>query len=259
MAEHKHRKLLNTGQLQTLEALRKFRFGSSELVGQYFGKSSGVFVYKRLKILQEQGYIGKRFDTSYRLKGKPAAYYLLAAGARALEESNVKAIYKDRTISEAFIQHCMDIFAIHNRFRLLYGDKLKFFTKTDLATYDYFPKPLPDAFVSLKDKQGTKRFFLDVIEAATPFFILERRIKHYTDYSESGEWEATDSDFPIILLVCETEALEKRLQKRIDRNSEDSSDELVFYTTTKAQIMAAAAEQDAIWQEATEPGTKLSL
>ena len=60
----KYRWPLNDDQLETLELLYKFRYGSSDLIAQYFNKPNGNFVYKRLKILQDQGFIGKRFGTS---------------------------------------------------------------------------------------------------------------------------------------------------------------------------------------------------
>ena len=81
----KHRKKLNAEQLEVLELLHKFRFGSNNLFAQYFDKKDRSFVFKRLSILLEQGLIGKRFEPSYRLQGKPAAYYLTPTGARMLE------------------------------------------------------------------------------------------------------------------------------------------------------------------------------
>jgi len=69
--ESKHRRKLNDEQIEVLELLYKFRFGSNDLIAQYFGKKNRSFVFKRLSILLEQGLIGKRFDSSYRIKGKP--------------------------------------------------------------------------------------------------------------------------------------------------------------------------------------------
>ena len=119
MLEQKHRKKLNAEQLEVLELLYKFRFGSNDLIAQYFGKKDRSFVFKRLSILLEQGLIGKRFDSSYRIQGKPAAYYLCPAGARKLQERNpdrpinIKAIYKDKTVSEQFIEHCFGVLQLY--------------------------------------------------------------------------------------------------------------------------------------------------
>lgn len=62
MSSPKYRRKLNKEQFEVLELLYRFRFGTSQLIANYFSKSSGDFAYKRLKILVEQGLIAKRFD-----------------------------------------------------------------------------------------------------------------------------------------------------------------------------------------------------
>lgn len=224
-SEQKHRKKLNAEQLEVLELLYKFRFGSNDLIAQYFGKKDRSFVFKRLSILLEQGLIGKRFDSSYRIQGKPAAYYLTPAGARVLQGQrgpeedaiNIKAIYKDKTVKDDFVRYCLDILAIYNRLKAQYGDRLKFFTKANLnyERFDYFPQPLPDAYIRLRLGGEDKQFFLDVYHDGQPFFAAARKIKKYVDYAEDGAWEETETALPVILGVCESSGLQKRLQKRI--------------------------------------------
>lgn len=265
--ESKTRRKLNAEQLEVLELLYKFRFGSNDLIAQYFGKKSRAFVFKRLSILLEQGFIGKRFDSSYRIKGKPAAYYLLPAGARKLQETrssedepvNIKGIYKDKTVSETFIQHSLGIFRVYNQLKTQHGAELAFFTKTDLASYEHFPKPLPDAFVSLEVKDSTRYFFVEIVEDTQPFFTAVRSVKKYLDHKESGEWAITETDYPIILFICESTSLQKRLQKQITKMLNASwADDITFATTTKAEL-GSLPEDDAIWQNVTEPDDKLPL
>src|SRR3981081_4633049 len=138
----KRRRKLNTKQLEVLELLYKFRFGSNDLFAEYFGKKDRSFVFNRLSILHERGLIGKRFEPSYRLQGKPAAYYLLPEGARMLkqyrgaddtDEVNIKGLYKDATVSEGFMGHCFSMFALYNQLTTQYGDDLDFLSKSDQA------------------------------------------------------------------------------------------------------------------------------
>ncbi|HET9412195.1 MAG TPA: replication-relaxation family protein [Candidatus Saccharimonadales bacterium] len=265
--ESKTRRKLNAEQLEVLELLYKFRFGSNDLIAQYFGKKNRSFVFKRLSILLEQELIGKRFNSSYRIKGKPAAYYLLPAGARKLQETrtaedeavNIKSIYKDRTVSETFIQHSLNIFTAYNQLKARYGDELAFFTKTNLTSYEHFPKPLPDAFVSLEIKNTTHYFFIEIVEDTQPFFTVVRSIKKYLDHKESGEWAITETDYPAVLFICESTSLQKRLQKQITKMLDTSwVDDLNFATTTKSEL-TSLVENDAIWQKVTEPDDKLPL
>jgi hypothetical protein len=235
----KYRHKLNPDQLEVLELLYKFRYASSDLVAQYFGKKTGTFVYKRLKILQDQGLIGKRYDSTYRLQGKSAAYYLLPSGARKLEELkkpnrplNIKKLYKNKGLSEQFIQHCFDILNIRNQLNGRYGVQMKFFTKMNLdhEDYDYFPQPLPDAYIRL---ESGEQFFLDVCHNDTPFFVHIRRIKQYINYAESGEWDDTGTDLPTIVLACDNPTLQKRLEKNIIKlENEIDDDELKFHVTS---------------------------
>jgi hypothetical protein len=260
MSEQKHRKKLNAEQLEVLELLYKFRFGSNDLIAQYFGKRDRSFVFKRLSILLEQGLIGKRFDSSYRIQGKPAAYYLLPAGIKKLSEyrdievtiTRVKMAYKDKTVSEDFISHCLQALGAFNQLKRIYGDAIRFYTKVDLnvETYDYFPKPLPDAFLSLKEQDQTRRYFLEILDAATPLFVLRKRIKQYLDYYESGAWDDTGSEFPIVLLVCQSNKQEKQLQSTISKALENET-EPVFATTTYAKLKELSKEV-VIWQNAID-------
>lgn len=239
--ESKHRKKLNTEQLEVLGLLYKFRFGSNDLIAQYFGKKDRSFVFKRLTILLEQGLVGKRFESSYRIQGKPAAYYLLPAGARALQESrpvrviNIKAIYKDKTVSEEFVEYCLGLFKLYNGLRVRYGDSLKFFTKNQLTQYEYFENFVPSVYMRLTTNDIEKDFFLEYLQSNKPFFTNIRRIKQYTAYADSGDWEAgTESDFPNVLLVCDSPSLQKRLLKKASSLLEDADDELKFFATTQA-------------------------
>jgi hypothetical protein len=263
----KYRRPLNSDQVETLELLYKFRFGSVDLIREYFNKSSRGLIFSRLKVLEEQGFIAKRFDSSYRIQGKPAAYYLLPAGARKLQEThstedeavNIKSIYKDKTISETFIQHSLNIFCVYNQLKAQYGDELAFFTKTNLASYEHFPKPFPDAFTSLETKNNTQYFFVEILEDTQPFFTAVRGVKKYLDHKESGEWTITETDYPTILFICESISLQKRLQKQIAKMLNASwVDDLIFATTTKIELRSLP-EDDAIWQSVTEPDEKLSL
>jgi predicted transcriptional regulator len=74
--EPKYRKKLNEEQVAVLQLLWRFRFASNEQIAKYQQKPNSKAVQKRLKILEDQGLIAKRYDKSYKLQGKPAAYYL---------------------------------------------------------------------------------------------------------------------------------------------------------------------------------------
>lgn len=261
-SEPKYRKKLNQEQLAVLNLLYTFRFASNEHIARYSGKKNAKHVQKRLKILEDQEYIAKRYDKSYKLKGKPAAYYLLPKGARALiaagdsnpdEPINVKRIYKDKDVSEGFIQHCLNLLNIFLTLDTAYGDRLDFFTKSDLSyeQYEYYPQPLPDAHIRLKTSSDTREFFLDIFEDSQPFFVLIRRIKKYLEYSSSGEWNG--DDVPTILMVVENKSVHKRLRKRIAKELRDSYEEISF-ATARLDYLLNADNKGKVWLPIDEDG-----
>ena len=266
-SEPKARKKLNAEQLEVLELLHKFRFGSNDLIAQYFGKKDRSFVFKRLSILLEQGLIGKRFDSSYRIQGKPAAYYLTPTGARILQERrsqekpaiNIKAIYKDKTVKDDFIGQCLDIFATYNRLKAQHGDKLKFFARANLnyEHFDYFPKPLPDAYMRLRSGKEEKQYFLNFYYDSQPFFKAVKRIQAHVEYAESGDWDETGTALPTLLNVCESASLYKRLQKKITKLTDNTwNEDIRAAITTKSDLFS---DSKAIWQsgEPEDPIKKL--
>jgi len=261
----KYRKTLNHDQRVTLALLYKFRFSTGEQIANYSGKPHAKFVQKRLQILEDQELIAKRYDKSYKLRGKPATYYLLPAGARALarltrrdadEPINLQTIYKDRDVSENFISHCTNIMSAYLVFRSHYGDQLEFFTKSDLRYdhYDYYPQPLPDAYITLETTNGPRQFFLDIFEDTTPYFVLLRRVKKYFSYAEEGDWAIEDSPLPTILLVCESPSTQKRLRKRITKVLIESYETVNFATTIASQLLEITQVSPRIWTPVDEYG-----
>jgi DNA-binding PadR family transcriptional regulator len=250
---------LNDDQQAILKLLLKFRFITRQSITKLFANSHpGMDVYRKLQVLEKRGLIAKRFESSYRLLGKPAAYYLLPEGARKLHEDKkteeptirIKSIYKDKSVSEQFIQECLDILGVYIAFRSHRPD-IKFFTKADLnhEDYEYFPQPLPDAYVKLQDG---KHFFLQIHHAHQPFFVAARAAKRYMEYFENGVWDDTGTYFPTILFVVDSPNIQKRLHKFISKNIEDIS----IYTALKDDVPSGNIR---IWRNADEPEKTSSL
>ncbi len=263
----KYRKKLNEEQVAVLQLLWRFRFASSEQVAKYQEKPTGKAIQKRLKILKDQTLIAKCYDKSYKLQGKPAAYYLTPHGARMLEAYkpreadepiNIKRLYKDKDASEGFIEHCKNIFGVYLALKDLYpGKKLYFITKSQLSyeKFDFMPNPLQDACICIKTSKGDRYFFLDIFEDNQPFFVLIRRIKKYLEYAGSGDWERYDEEgvLPTILLVVQNKSVHKRLRKRLAKELRESYEELIFATARLEHILNPAYKGK-VWFPVDEEG-----
>ena len=251
----KYRKQLNDDQINVLKLLFKFRFGSSDLLARSIGKKQSADIYRRLRILQDQGLIARRYEPGYKLLGRPAAYYLTPDGARALHEydpklmPNIKAIYKDKAVSEAFVQYCLDVFGLYRKLHDIHGNELRFFTRSQLIKYDYFEEFVPNVYLRINQGGTEHDFFLEYLQSSKPFFAALQRLKQYVKYADSGEWEAgTDSDFPAMLFVCDSRKLLNRLREKADWALDEADDELGFYATTLGKLD--------VWQSLTDEDEK---
>lgn len=269
--EPKYRRPLNDDQIMLLRLLYRFRFASSDHIATFFNKPSSKHIQKRLKILEDQDYIAKRYDKSYKLKGKPAAYYLTPKGARIIrtktgkhiDDKVIKSLYKNKTVSEDFIEHCLTIFTVYLHFRILHGDKLLLFTRSQLVPYEYFPAWMPDAFMRLNPKTvGTteQQFFLDIFDETRPFFVHVRKARNYLKYSGESDWESeTSTDLPMVLMICNGQRNEKKLRRQIRKALDESYEKVTYATTTIKEFMRTTRGKDKVWRPTDEEDEVYSL
>lgn len=219
-----HRKPLNSKQLAILRLLYRFRFATTELLTLALETKSKSKMNERLKILLEQEYIGRKYEPEYRLLRKHASYYLLPKGMNALKGSDgnydkaiLHNIHKDKTASDQFIDHSLNVFKVYCDLKAKYEDRLRFFTKSQLTHFDYFPKPLPDAYIRLKDNDQERQYFLEMLQSTRPFFVSIRKVQKFVSYVDEDEWGVTDTDLPTVLLVCNDKTLQFRLEKYLTK------------------------------------------
>ncbi len=248
VTEPKYRRPLNSEQVAVLDWLYSVRFSTSKQIARQLYKPSHKTIQNKLQILEARGFIGKHYDTSYKLAGRSAEYFLTPKGARQLpaddtNEWTTKALYKNKTVSAEFIAHCINITGIILRLKELYGDAIKIFPRSHLAPYDYFPTWSPDLFLSLKSPNSTKvrRYFLDIWDDTKPFFVSVRKARNYINYATEGDWPYEHGDLPVVLMLCPDEQAQKKLQRQIQRALEEENvwDEIMFAITTEEQLEAA--------------------
>ena len=263
------RSTLKQSQIDILELLYKYRFGSRQLVADSLNvKPDSLF--RKLEVLIKHGYVAKRLDKKLKLQGTPAAYYLTPKGLRTLAaqedheyitDSVIKGSYKDGTVTQSFITQTLRIYAQGNLLKDFYP-ALKVFTKRDMSRYNYFPKPLPDAFLSLPTGKDTqpKRFFLDIVPDSLPPKPFFQRLTNYAGFFDEGGWGVTGSELPILLLVGETGTTERRLQRtaRAAIYKAEIDEELTVYTSTFGAIENMEG-MGAIWTNLDEPDELLAL
>ena len=236
--EKKKERKLNKGQIEVLKLLYRYRFITSDLLAKSENQKHLQVTRSRLVTLEKRGYIGRRYDSSYKLRGRFAAYYLLPKGVQFLklvdtvEPQAIKMIYNDRKASDKFIDFCLSVSRAALALSFFYGEEARVFTRTELLGYDYFPQPQPDLYLSIKRKT-TRHYFIDLYDDATPTFVLVKKIKKYAEHYESGEWESTGSDYPEVIIACMSDKAEQRLRKKLLGSA---TGDIMIYTCTIAGL-----------------------
>lgn len=263
------RSVLKPGQIQILELLFKYRFGSRQLLADSVGLKAASLFHK-LEVLIKHGLIAKRQEPRQKLLGQPAAYFLTPKGLRTLAalpkheyitETVIKASYKDGTVSLPFITHTLRVYAVTNHINALYP-ALKIYMRRDMQRYPYFPETLPDAFLSLPTtgNQLPKRFFLDLIPDNLPSKPFFQRLSRYADFFDDGGWNPVSTEPPLLLLIGETGATERRIRRtaKAALYQAETDEEIEAYTTTLPAIQNLSTD-GTIWTHLDDPDELLAL
>ncbi len=262
MTVAKYHRPLNSEQLAVLNWLYKSRFSTSKQIAKHLLKPNHKGIQNKLQILEEQGYIGKHYDKTYKLAGRAAEYFLTPKGARQLPADSVnewaiKSLYKNKTLSQDFIKHRLNLADLALQLQAIYGDKLRLFTRSDMAAYDYFPKWTLDLFLNIKAGSNRRRYFLDLWDDTQPFFVSVRKTRNYIKYATDDKWPEEAGDLPTVLAICNDAQTQKKLNKQI-LYALDGTDDIAFATTTQEQLGAATATGKP-WQKITEDGEPVHI
>jgi hypothetical protein len=267
-------KAISYSQVAIFKQLYNYRFGTVDLLARDYGLSGAHSIYTKLAVLVKHGYLGRKYQCSYRLEGRAAEYFLLPKAfsyLRLLDNisgNTLKNIYKDVHASRRFIDYCLDIYRVDLALKSYYRHKLWIFTGSNLnfIEFKHFPRPLPDSFISLRvssDPQIPRQYyFLDIYSSHVPLFVHSKKLKNYCQYLAGGQWEqVTHTQLSGILMVAETPALARRLLETTADILESAAinDDQLFYITTKDQLLNLSSEDPAIWQQVIKPTISRSL
>jgi len=220
LAPSTHKTTLNAKQLKLLITIYAFRFVTIELTAHYKGLTTNA-VYKSFSILLDQGYIARHFDSSYKLRGKPATYFLAPKAFKVLKNEQqlnqgiLRSRYNDKNVKEAFITRYLLVFKLCLQLKERFGDSFDFYTQSDMADHDFFLRPLSYAYVTFdQSKQAIAHSIIEIIDSSMPPFVIRKRLLQYIEHYQSGAWDETNTDYPTLLLVCDTVALINKIQRQ---------------------------------------------
>jgi len=216
----------------------------------------------------KHGFVDRRYDKSFRLRGMPAAYYVTPKGLRQLQlihgrervtDAIVKAGYRDRVVSQAFVNHTVRVCAYINQLQHRYPS-LEVLLRREMMLYSYVPANPPDAFLLLRvndgiRQSGIRKFFFDVVSKDMLPSTIRRRLAGYMSFFDNGGWDEMNSELPKLLLLLEDTAMKRRLERiaRAIRSRFDLDDEIEIYIAMAEDLLNG---DTAIWlsiDETSEP------
>lgn len=257
---------LNDNQYVLLLAVYSLRFSTRSILSEYLNIANNTSLYSRLQILQKRSLIAAHYDKNYKLAGREAEFYMTPQGLKALRDADrldvtdamVTAVYKDKTVGQSFLKQQTLLARIRNKLASSY-DNIQIFTARDIQSLDYFPKPRPDLFISMKNDDTVTRFFLEYISANSAESKLRKRLDYLTRYRNDDTWSETDTPFPSILFIAETGLGEASVKRTISREQYRSDADISYYTSTQSKVLNMKPNDRRIWTNVTDADDVLSL
>ncbi len=248
-------------QLEILTLIYSFRFLNRHQIQKLLNHKDPKRINSWLKDLNQNNILGRIYSTKLKENTKPAIYYLATKSRKILleqESTNEKILrraHRDKNASQKLINHSLflvDVYLLLKEQSLKNKQELYFYTKTDLVDHYYLPYNRPDAYISLKDKNLTKRYFLEIIDEGTPRFMLRKKILQYIEYFDEGTWEnRTLHENPSLLFICPNQNIYNFLNKHIAQVLEEETSDLQFFLSLKSAIQAEGITPST-WQLVTE-------
>jgi len=214
---------------QVLLYLHKYRFLTSDLLAELLRKDRST-MYERLYVLVRQGYIAKQYDSTFRLRGRPATYCLASAGIRYLKREGIDRTqlhYKNKNLTEEQIDTQLLYTKIGIIIRKSYPDQFRVYTKYQLNPKDYI---LPTPHLKLEGKTNKiPDYLVEVFPAFTMSWRIRKRINMHCDAANESEYT-----YPHLLIIAGNASTEKRLI----RMTADLYAGFDIFTTTLDRLMS---------------------
>lgn len=245
--EPKYRRPLSSNQIRLLYILFKFRFGTSDLIATVVKKDRST-VYESLRTLEQQGYVHKFHDSSYRLRGRPAIYTLAAKGIKYLrdtskiDQTTLRNFYKNKRIAvenEQLVDQCLLVFRIFNVLKAQTGQAFSIYTKYELDKDD-FVSPTPELWLQRQGKSQEPDYILDIFPAGTMTWLLRKRLRQHQEFADENGYL-----YPNVLVVANNPNTEKRLFKQVKNAMQDFE----FYIAQQVMLLG---DDKKVWLDLME-------
>lgn len=249
MSKQSNKLPITKKQLEILHFLFQFRFLTTNTLQHLLNHKNPTRIQQWLLDLTKEEYINQFYDRTTLIGRTKSAVYCLNKKARKILKTQddcdpyvLSQIYREKTRSEEFQNHCCYIAEMYLQLQKLHDGKdgrlkMSFFTRSELIPYKHFPQPLPDAFITVEEKDKKTHYFLEVFDLDIPKRPVKERIRRYIQ-CEQGDWneKTNDTKFPIILFIVRNRLKQRNMKKLIQMVRDEEYSDLPFYITNKEEI-----------------------
>jgi DNA-binding MarR family transcriptional regulator len=211
---------LSEKQINLLTIIYRFRFVTALLVGQY--KDITAQSMKRsLNILEDSGYIDKRYNSSYKLQGKSTRYFLSPKAIKLFKDNedinqhSLNLFYKTKLLSEEACDSHIQTLQTYIDYRAKLTGNYTLKTKYELYNNEDQPDPPSDIYAQSNKNQQSDIFI--EIHNNKQNFIIQKRLTYLAEFIEDNY----DDNQPKVILI--TNKNNKKIGKIIENLSEEYS------------------------------------
>jgi hypothetical protein len=246
-------------QQEILKLLYRHRFLNRIQIQAFLHHKDKGLSSKWLKDLKEKQYIEWIYSTDFIEKTKPAIYYLSLNGVRFLRQldehpaGELRKRYTESSRKKAFIERCLLLgdCCINMEKRNTDGSGVTYAYATEADYVDpeneyYFLSDSESVHPRLcyMKEQGTEdglvttSYLVEFFDAATPRYMVKKKLKGYVNFLDSGDWEQDmgEGELPIVHIACSSIAelaYAKRYTRKLleDAGQEDNEDVCIRFAT----------------------------
>jgi hypothetical protein len=261
-------------QHEIMELVYKFRFINRKQIQKIMGYKDAKSVNVLLKELVEHKYLGRNYSKKLLENTKPAIYYLANQGIGWVRINHfedyperVKRFYQDKTASERFINHCINLADLYTNWIPFKSsiEKRKevnkeeaneyFFSTSTEMWFDYeeIKNIRPDAHTERWVKDDIFTYFLELIEDYVPMYAIRYKIDQYIEFvSNTDAWDifASHDKSIYVRLILPNQQKVRRVGRYVQKRLNDSYDieKLTFLLATYDDVKNEGLENEKIWK-----------
>lgn len=221
-------------------------------------------MFNALERLVEKEYLSKRITKNTDFSNKGGQYYLASQGLKLLREEGIAnklvlhAMYKNKAVTQAFVDRTTMIFTIYLSLRSHHKDTFDMFTKSETATFDDLPEVKPDLYLSRTKPSSDKPndYFLELVHDI-PLYLIKKRFAALIEHFEESDWP--EDDYPTLLFVLADGRSEQRFQEHVEKTLDATGIESLAIYTTSNKAITDRHSVDAVWTDTQSEKQLVSL